>query len=685
MSREPLVLVGGAGGLGAGLVRALVSGGATVTVVDRREPAPALRPLVADFLRADLLRQPVELPPGQVVLATGGRNHERRHPWTVVLSTAMLTARLLPQLSNRAVTLLSSLAVYGVATGALSESTALDLSWSASASDSALREWCADARARAGSGEPDLGLARRLLDAAGRDGVYGQAKRAQELLLGEAVPRLTILRLAEVFGPGRPGLVADLTARALSGRGLAVADVRRSLLSVADLGHVLRQDVPPGVYDVGQPAICLMELAELVADATGCRTPVRVRPADGAERDQEVDTGRLTELLGALPPLRPQVSAHVRAVLADGGPHAHPPIEVVLPPRPEQPEVVSSRQQAALWSGLVKHGNQWTDRLTEALTATLALPPDRALLLTTSGTEALRLALLATVGPARPGEVAVLPSFTFNATAEVVRQLGYRLVFCDVDPATWTLDPGALARLLDRQPARVVVAVDTLGNPCDYRALLAVRDRFGTVLVADSAPALGAQYQHRPVGSQADAHAFSMSFAKVVSAGGAGGAVVVAADAVERLTGPQNWLRSALLPELAAIVALDGVQHLPALVARRHQVAAVYADLAARHPNLTEQRVAPGNRHAWVHWTVRVADGRRDALARHLAGRGIGTKPYYAPLLHRLDWQGHAEPGELPVTESLGDEVLALPMSSELTVAQAELVASCVDWFLGDR
>jgi len=678
------VLVGGAGALGTGLIRALARGGATVTVVDRQEPAPALRPLIADFLRADLLRQPVEVPPGRVVLATGG-NHERRHPWTVVLSTAMLTARLLPQLANRDVTLLSSLAVYGAAAGPLSEATAVELAWSNSAPESALREWCADARARAGSAEPDLGLARRLWDAAGRSGAYGLAKRAQELLLGEVVPRLTILRLAEVFGPGQPGLVADLTARALSRRGLAVADVRRSLLSVADLGQVLRQAVPPGVYNVGQPAICLTELAELVSDAAGCRAPLQVRPADNADRDQEVDTGRLTQLLGELPPLRPQVSAHVRTTLADGGSRAQPPIEVVLPPRPEQPEVVSSRQQAALWSGRVKHGNQWTDRLTEALTDALALPPDRALLLTTSGTEALRLALRATVGPARPGEVAVLPSFTFNATAEVVRQLGYRLVFCDVDPDTWTLDPVALARTLDRQPARVVVAVDALGNPCDYRALLEVRDRFGTVLVADSAPALGAEYQHRPVGSQADAHAFSMSFAKVVSAGGAGGAVVVAADAVERLTGPDNWLRSALLPELAAIVALDGVQHLPTLVARRHQVAAVYADLAARHASLTEQRVALGNRHAWVHWTARVADGRRDALARHLAGRGIGTKPYYAPLLHRLDWQGHAEPSQLPVTESLGDQVLALPMSSELTVTQAALVAGCVDWFLGDR
>lgn len=668
-------MVGGSGVLGTELLLALTQRDVAVTVVDEQEPPQAIRDRLANFVPAPLNGPPVELPPGRVVLLTGSTEQRTRHPEALVLATAGLTARLLPQLAGRSVTLISSAAVYGRATGRLAEATNPDLPMT----DDALRAWCAQAARLADTSEPDFRLARQLVDGAGNSWTYAQSKRAQELLLTELaeVAELTVLRLADVL---EAGLVTGLAYRALSGRTLTVADVRRSFVSVQSVAGLVGDGLPPGLYNVAAAeALSLPELAELMRDEYGCQQPVLLEPAGPGDLDRDVDAGKLAGLIGPLPALPEQLRTFLRTV-AGQGPQAQPPIEVVIPPRPERPELVASRQQAALWSGRIKHGNEWTDRLSQELAATLELPADRALLLTTSGTEALRLALRATVGPAQPGEVAVLPAFTFHATGEVLRQLGYRLRFCDVDPDTWTLDPAELGRLLAARPARVVVAVDALGNPCDYDALLAVCDRYATVLVADSAPALGAAYQGRPVGTQAAAHAFSMSFAKVVSAGGAGGAVVLPADSVKELAGAQNWLRSALLPELAAIVALDGVQQLSALADRRREVAAVYAELAARHDGLAAQQVTPGNRHAWVHWTLRVTDGDRDALARDLAARGIGTKPYYAPLLHQVDWQGWAEPGRLPVTEQLGEQVLALPMSSELTVAQAELVASAVDW-----
>ena len=96
------------------------------------------------------------------------------------------------------------------------------------------------------------------------------------------------------------------------------------------------------------------------------------------------------------------------------------------------------------------------------------------------------------------------------------------------------------------------------------------------------------------------------------------------------------------------------------------------------------QQVRPGDRHAWVHWAGRLP-GRRDAVAAGLARAGIQSKPYYAPVLHRHDWGGLAEPAPpLPVTEALADEVLALPMSSELSTADAERVAwAAVRWATG--
>src|SRR5439155_12560145 len=178
-----------------------------------------------------------------------------------------------------------------------------------------------------------------------------------------------------------------------------------------------------------------------------------------------------------------------------------------------------------------------------------------ALLLTSSGTEALRLAVAALAGHAAPGDLAALPSFTYPTTADVLAQMGYRLRFVDVDEATWTMDPRALAAALEDGRVRLVVAVDTFGNPCDYEALTRECRRTGVPLIADSAAGFGARHRRRPVGTQADAHAFSMSFAKTLSAAGSGGAVVL--PRATDLAKLAMWVRSALMDELHAIGALD--------------------------------------------------------------------------------------------------------------------------------
>ena len=243
-----------------------------------------------------------------------------------------------------------------------------------------------------------------------------------------------------------------------------------------------------------------------------------------------------------------------------------PPLPVVLPPRPRRPDLVAARTQACLDTGRVK-GGRWATELAARLRDELTLPDDSALLLTASGSAALRLAVQAIAGPVRPGDVAVLPSFTFAATGEMLAQLGYTLRFCDVRPDTWTMDPDSLAAALADGDAAVVVAVDALGAPADYTALTKVCADAGVPLVADSAAALGARHQGRPVATQAAAHAYSLSFAKVVSAGGSGGALALPADAVDRLRSPVDWLRSVPLVETAAVAALDLLDDLDLLVA----------------------------------------------------------------------------------------------------------------------
>jgi dTDP-4-amino-4,6-dideoxygalactose transaminase/nucleoside-diphosphate-sugar epimerase len=668
-----VTVVGGAGFVGSAIARRVTASGRPAVSIDRHRQPPSRLPATVEQHSVDLLVDPVELPPGLVVLAAGGSDPRAGDPWRLMLDNAVTTARLLPALAGRQVVLISSVEVRGPAGGELP----LD--------DAALAGWCAALRDAARRPCPPwqvAGLCRELVaaDPSGR-WAYALSKRVQELLVRSVVEpdRLTVMRAANLFGPGQDRVVAQLTRRASAGLPLAVTDTARTFLPVDDLATVAL-DAEPGTLDAGLAALPLTELAGLVLNTLGVEVPVRIDPPPTADVTARIDTAEFRRRLG-VGDGRARLDRELRSFVAGLGeqrlPAFSPPLPVVLPPRPRRPDEVAARIQACLETGSVK-GGPWGAELTARLRGELALPDDSALLLTASGSAALRLAVQAIAGPVRPDDVAVLPSFTFAATGEILAQLGYTLRFCDVRPDTWTMDPDSLAAALADGDAAVVVAVDALGVPADYMALTKVCADAGVPLVADSAAALGARHQGRPVATQAAAHAYSLSFAKVVSAGGSGGALVLPAEAVDRLRSPVDWLRSAPLVETAAVAALDLLGDLDLLARRRRAVAARYAQLAAVDRVLPQQ-VADGDAHAFVHWVARFGGVDRDRLAAELGRLGVGTKPYYAPPLHWHDWGPHAErAGPLPVSDALGREALALPMSSELSSLQAERVTMAV-------
>jgi dTDP-4-amino-4,6-dideoxygalactose transaminase/nucleoside-diphosphate-sugar epimerase len=679
---EPLTVLGGAGFLGSAVVEHCRARGRDVVSIDRFATTSWAPLRGVTHVQADLLTDPLsevlaELPPGPVAFLAGNSDPRAVRSWQLVLDNAVTTARVLPLLAERHVTLVSSVEVYGTAIAPQREDTVPELPLD----DEGLRAWNAEAIALAAQPCPPWRaerLCRRLADCdpSGR-WVYALAKRAQELLVADLVPagRLTVFRVANLFGPGQDRVVAKLTRRARAGLPLKVTNTRRTFLAVEDLADAIASRAPAGVFNAGSGCIDLVELAAIVLDELGLDGDVQVVAPPSGDAVGVVDTSRFQALTGiGSSHLDRALRSFVQRLRDEDTLPAGPSIPVVVPPRPEQPELLADRIQESLWTGSLK-GGRWTSALTKELRARLELPETLTVLLTSSGTAALRLATVAVAGRAQPGDVAVLPSFTFPATAEFLAQLGYRLRFCDVSPDTWTLDPARLEEALQGGAVRVVVVVDALGAPADYDAVMAVCRRHGVPVVADSAPSLGGISQGRPLGSQADAHAFSMSFAKVVSAAGSGGAVVLPADALERLRSTVDWTRSTVLGEVHAAAALDVAERLDRLVARRTAVAEVYAELERADQRVVPQRTAEGDVHAWVHWVARFRAVDRDRLAKKLEAVGIETKPYYAPALHRLPWGPVAESGaELPVTDVLHDEVLALPMSSELSVGEAERV-----------
>jgi dTDP-4-amino-4,6-dideoxygalactose transaminase len=393
----------------------------------------------------------------------------------------------------------------------------------------------------------------------------------------------------------------------------------------------------------------------------------------------------LAVLTALVPGVRLYAAEPARSVAAE-------PIPVVLPPRPHRPGVLVDRQQAAAWSGEVKGGQRWTTALADAVRQRLrdGLPDgadrdDPAVLATASGTAALRIGYDLAAGPAGAGDLALLPAFTFAATAESLIQLGYRLRLVDVDPQTWTMDPRALDAALHECPrARLVVPVDALGAPADHTAIAAVAGRHGVPVVADSAPAFGARCAGRPIGRQHPVHAFSLSFAKPLIAGGVGGLLVL--DPALDRPGAANWPRSSLMPEPAAIYALDQLDQLDLMMARRQAVAEAYDRVLVRH-RVPRQQARPGDRHGWTHYVIKLPDPAvRDQVQRRMAARGVETKPYYHPGLQDPAWRhgfdvgaGRVIDAALPISRWLAGSVLALPMSSELGHRQLARVVEALD------
>jgi dTDP-4-amino-4,6-dideoxygalactose transaminase len=313
-----------------------------------------------------------------------------------------------------------------------------------------------------------------------------------------------------------------------------------------------------------------------------------------------------------------------------------------------------------------------------------------------SGSDALLLAFMAlSIGP---GDEVIVPSYTFFATASAVWRLGARPVFADICPATYNIDPAHVAALVTRN-TRAIVPVHLFGQCADMTMLSSLAARHGLPIVEDAAQAIGAEWAGRRAGSMGLVGCLSFYPTKNLGGFGDGGMMTAQHDDLAarlRLLAthgmsPRYYHKlvgvNSRLDTIQAAVLRVKLPHLDRWTARRSANARRYAELfAARglaHALGLPSETAPA-RHGWNQYVVRIPDGRRDALRKHLADAGIGTEIYYPVPLHLQECfatLGYRE-GSLPETERAARETLALPIYAELTQSEQEqVVARIADFF----
>jgi UDP-2-acetamido-2-deoxy-ribo-hexuluronate aminotransferase len=303
-----------------------------------------------------------------------------------------------------------------------------------------------------------------------------------------------------------------------------------------------------------------------------------------------------------------------------------------------------------------------------------------------SGTDALQVAMMAlNIGP---GDEVVTTSFTFVATTETIVLLGAKPVYVDIDPQTYNIDPAAIEAAITPR-TKAILPVHLYGLPADMGLILEIARKHSLPVIEDAAQAMGAEYRGRKVGGIGTMGCISFFPSKNLGAFGDAGMVVTNDDALaaklrmiivhgsrKRYYHETIGVNSRMDTLQAAILGVK-LKHLEQWHEARRRAAQFYNKLFKGKP-LDTPYEAPYSRHIYHQYTLRLRN--RDKVAESLAHKKIPHAIYYPIPLHlQQAYQSVGMPkGSLPKTERAAEEVLSLPMHTELTEEQQRFIAHSV-------
>ena len=315
-----------------------------------------------------------------------------------------------------------------------------------------------------------------------------------------------------------------------------------------------------------------------------------------------------------------------------------------------------------------------------------------------SCTTALHLALIAaSVGE---GDEVICPSFSFIATANVIRYCGAKPIFIDIERDTYNLNPDLLEKLISKR-TKAIIAVHQVGLPADLDRILSVANRHSIPVIEDAACAIGAEYKGEKIGRPRGFLAcFSFHPRKIITAGEGGMITTNDPGIATRLKKlrhhgmsindlDRHQSKSVMIEEydelgynyrmsdLEAAVGLIQLTKLNSLLERRTRIAERYNRAFKEWGYLIPPTVPPDAKHTYQSYLVRVrkdAPFSRDDLMEKLLERDIATRRgIMASHLEPLYAKEYAA-SKLPETEAATRETLILPLFPQMTSEEQEYV-----------
>lgn len=314
-----------------------------------------------------------------------------------------------------------------------------------------------------------------------------------------------------------------------------------------------------------------------------------------------------------------------------------------------------------------------------------------------NGTDALQIALMSL--ELKPSDEIICPAFTFIASAEVIGLLGYRPVFVDVDYDSFNVTAKNIEQAISVK-TKAIIPVHLFGQAAPMKAIMDIAKKYDLHVIEDTAQALGADYiyedgRKQKLGTIGTIGCTSFFPSKNLGCYGDGGAIFTNDDTLaekmrmisnhgmkERYHHDVLGVNSRLDTIQAAVLSAK-LKHLDEYAQARNKAAETYNEAFAEIEGLILPKRESFSTHVYHQYTLKVKNGRRDELKAFLAENNIPSMVYYPIPLHKqkaflpIARQGST----FEISEMLSEEVLSLPMHTELDNEQLQHITSKIKEF----
>ncbi|KEQ13092.1 DegT/DnrJ/EryC1/StrS family aminotransferase [Endozoicomonas numazuensis] len=297
-----------------------------------------------------------------------------------------------------------------------------------------------------------------------------------------------------------------------------------------------------------------------------------------------------------------------------------------------------------------------------------------------NGTDALQIALMS-LG-IKPGDEVISPAFSYIATAETGALLGAKIVYVDVDPKTYNLDPLLLEAAITER-TKAIIPVSLYGQCADFDSINAIASKYNLPVIEDGAQSFGATYKDQLSCGLSTIGCTSFFPSKPLGCYGDGGAMFtndddlalilrqIARHGQDRRYHHVRIGVNSRLDTLQAAVLLSKLEVFDEEIIARKKIGERYTEKLIKHRDIVPPYIESHNTSVYAQYTVQVED--RKYVQSTLQNAGIPTAVHY-PLPLNLQPAVADSTVSLPVGEKLAKRVISLPFHPALSEDEQEYI-----------